>query len=218
MKRNRPTLESAVIILPLPIALAPIGVASHSLLVPRAPANRVRIIGGAWRGRILRFPKTTGLRPTPDRVRETLFNWLGQELTGRRCLDLYAGSGALSLEAASRGARLAVAVDRNRALVDALCTSAALLGAATLEAHCADARAFLGNERRDYDVIFLDPPFSDDPWPWLLPACAARLAAGGFVYVEAAHAVPAPPGLSPWRHDKAGQVHYHLFVKPRSEL
>ena len=80
--------------------------------VPQPAANRVRIIGGAWRGRVIRFPAGRGLRPTPDRVRETLFNWLGQDLTGKRCLDLYAGSGALSLEAASRGAALAVAVDR----------------------------------------------------------------------------------------------------------
>lgn len=165
----------------------------------------------------MRFPKAAGLRPTPDRVRETLFNWLGQELTGRRCLELYAGTGVLSLEAASRGATLAVAVDRNRALVDALCATAALIPVAALEAHCADARGFLDKERRDFDVIFLDPPFSDDPWAWLLPACARRLAPGGFIYAEAGHAMLPPPLLSPWRHDKAGQVHYHLFVKPESQ-
>ena len=120
------------------------------------------------------------MRPTPDRVRETLFNWLGQDLSGRRCLDPYAGSGALTLEAASRGAALAVAVDRNRALVDALRATSAALGASAVEAHVGDARTFIANERRDFDVIFLDPPFGDDPWPWLLPACAARLAAGRF--------------------------------------
>ena len=183
----------------------------------RAPSNRVRIIGGAWRGRIVRFPKAAALRPTPDRVRETLFNWLGQELTGRRCLELYAGTGVLSLEAASRGAALAVAVERDRMLLDALCATAALLGAAAVEAHWADARAFAGRERRDFDVIFLDPPFSEDPWTWLLPACSQRLVPGGFIYAEAGHAVVPPPPLSPWRHDKAGQVHYHLFVKPGSE-
>jgi 16S rRNA (guanine966-N2)-methyltransferase len=96
-------------------------------LLPTAAANRVRIIGGAFRRRVIRFPPATGLRPTPDRVRETLFNWLGQDLSGRRCLDPYAGSGALTLEAASRGAALAVAVDRDGVLVDALrATSAAL--------------------------------------------------------------------------------------------
>ena len=97
--------------------------------LPPPAANRVRIIGGAWRRRVIRFPPAAGVRPTPDRVRETLFNWLGQDLSGKRCLDLYAGSGALTLEAASRGATLAVAVDRNRALVEALRATAAALGA-----------------------------------------------------------------------------------------
>jgi 16S rRNA (guanine(966)-N(2))-methyltransferase RsmD len=181
--------------------------------LPTPHANRVRIIGGAWRGRVIRFPPAEGLRPTPDRVRETLFNWLGQELTGKRCLDLYAGTGALSLEAASRGAALAVAVDRSRALVEALRATGTVLGAAALETRVADARTFLSGERRAFDVIFADPPYRDDPWPWLLPACALRLAAGGFVYAEAGAALAPPPGLSPWRRDRAGQVHYHLFVR-----
>jgi 16S rRNA (guanine966-N2)-methyltransferase len=177
-------------------------------------ANRIRIIGGAMRGRTLRFPDAPGLRPTPDRVRETLFNWLGQELTGKRCLDLYAGTGALSLEAASRGAALCVAVDGNRTLVEALRANAGRFGAVALEAHVADTRTFLARETREFDVVFLDPPFREDPWPWLLPACAGRIAAGGFVYAEAGAPLAPPPGLAPWRRDKAGQVHYHLFVKP----
>jgi 16S rRNA (guanine966-N2)-methyltransferase len=181
--------------------------------LPAPTANRVRIIGGAWRRRLIRFPSAAGLRPTPDRVRETLFNWLGQDLAGRRCLDLYAGTGALSLEAASRGASLAVAVDRNRALIDALDATRTALGASALEPHVADARAFVERETRTFDVIFLDPPFDDDPWAWLLLACAMRLAPGGFVYAEAARAIAPPAGLAPWRSDKAGQVHYHLFVQ-----
>ena len=162
---------------------------------------------------MIRFPAAAGVRPTPDRVRETLFNWLGQDLSGRRCLDPYAGSGALTLEAASRGAALAVAVDRNRGLVDALRATAAALGASAIEAVVGDARNFIANERRDFDVIFLDPPFDDDPWPWLLPACAERLLPGGFVYAEAAKTLLPPPGFIPWRRDKAGQVHYHLFLR-----
>lgn len=153
------------------------------------------------------------MRPTPDRVRETLFNWLGQDLSGRRCLDLYAGSGALTLEAASRGAALAVAVDRNRVLVDALRATSAALGARVVEANTGDARTFVASERRAYDVIFLDPPFGDDPWPWLMPACAARLSTGGFIYAEAAQALMPPAGFAEWRHDKAGRVHYHLFTR-----
>jgi 16S rRNA (guanine966-N2)-methyltransferase len=184
----------------------------------RAHANCVRIIGGAWRRRLIRFPAAPGLRPTPDRVRETLFNWLGQDLTGRRCLDLYAGSGALTLEAASRGAALAVAVDRNRELIDALQASGRALGAGALETHHADARAYLARESRRFDVIFLDPPYAFDPWPWLLPACLARLSPGGFVYAEAGRALAAPAGLVCHRRDTAGMVHYHLFAAsaPRS--
>jgi 16S rRNA (guanine966-N2)-methyltransferase len=181
--------------------------------VSASHANQVRIIGGAWRRRLIRFPRAEGLRPTPDRVRETLFNWLGQDLTGKSCLDLYAGSGALALEAASRGAVLVVAVDRNRVLQDTLRATANALGATALELHVADARAFVAAERRKFDVIFLDPPFGEDPWPWLLPACAERLASGGFVYAEAGHALLPPPGTTAWRRDKAGQVHYHLFAQ-----
>jgi 16S rRNA (guanine966-N2)-methyltransferase len=181
--------------------------------LPKSAANHVRIIGGAWRRRVIRFPHAEGVRPTPDRVRETLFNWLRQDLSGKRCLDLYAGSGALTLEAASRGAVLAVAVDRNRALTDALRATGKALGASAVEASVGDARAFIAKERRDFDVIFLDPPFGEDPWPWLLPASAERLLPGGFIYAEAAHALLPPPGFVPWRRDKAGQVHYHLFVR-----
>lgn len=174
----------------------------------------MRIIGGAFRRRVVRFPAADGLRPTPDRVRETLFNWLGQELTGKRCLDLFAGSGALSLEAASRGAALAVAVDQSRALIESLRATGTELGASSLEAHVGDAKAFLLAERRTFDVIFADPPFADDPWPWLLPAAQERLAPGGFLYAEAGSPVTPPPGLVAWRNDKAGQVHYHLFARP----
>ncbi len=175
------------------------------------PANRVRIVGGAHRGRVVRFPDAPGLRPTPDRVRETLFNWLGQDLTGRRCLDLYAGSGALSLEAVSRGAALAVAVERNSALVAALRDNAARIGAAALEARVDDARRFVAGEIRSFDVVFLDPPFDDDPWDWLLPSCAGRLAPEGRIYAEAPRWIDPSPGLATLRRARAGQVHYHLF-------
>ena len=177
------------------------------------PANRVRIIGGAWRRRIIGFAAVEGLRPTPDRVRETLFNWLGQDLSGRRCLELYAGSGVLSLEAASRGAALAVAVDRNRAAMDSIAAAKALLSADALELHVGDAREFIGREKRCFEVIFLDPPFRDDPWEWLLPACVERLTPDGHVYAEAGRPIRPPSGLAVWRSDRAGQVHYHLFAR-----
>ncbi len=153
------------------------------------------------------------MRPTPDRVRETLFNWLGQDLTSRRCLDLYAGTGVLALEALSRGAALAVAVDKSPVGIASLRATASLLGALALEAHAADARRFLAGETRTFDVIFVDPPFRDNPWPWLLPACVQRLVPGGFLYAEAPTALPPPVGLAAWRYDKAGQVNYHLFAR-----
>jgi 16S rRNA (guanine966-N2)-methyltransferase len=181
-------------------------------LHPRIP-NRVRIIGGAFGGRRIAFPPAEGLRPTPDRVRETVFNWLGQDLSGRSCLDLYAGTGALSLEAVSRGATLAVAVDRSRTLIGALRGNAQALGATAVEAHVADARHYVARETRSFDVVFLDPPFRDDPWEWLLPKCAVRLTAGGLLYAEAGRELASSPGLEMARRAKAGQVHYHLFAR-----
>jgi 16S rRNA (guanine966-N2)-methyltransferase len=179
--------------------------------VATASSNRVRIIGGRYRRRIVRFPAVAGLRPTPDRVRETLFNWLGQDLTGRNTLELYAGTGALSLEALSRGAALAVAVDRNPALIRALSATAASFGADMLETHVADAKAFISRDTRRYDIVFLDPPFDEDPWTWLLAACARRLTPQGMIYAEARRELAPPVGLATWRHAKAGQVHYHLL-------
>jgi len=179
--------------------------------VSSASRQRVRIIGGRHRGRVVRFPAAPGLRPTPDRVRETLFNWLGQDLTGQSTLELYAGSGVLSLEALSRGASRAVAVDRNPALIRALVETAAVIGLPTLETHAADALTFAAREPRSFDVVFLDPPFDVDPWAALLPACAARLRPQGFIYAEAPRELAPTAGLAVWRHDRAGAVHYHLL-------
>jgi 16S rRNA (guanine(966)-N(2))-methyltransferase RsmD len=175
------------------------------------PANQIRIIGGRWRGRRVRFPPRQGVRPTPDRVRETLFNWLGQDLTGASTLDLFAGSGALSLEALSRGAGLAVAIDCNPLLVRALAATGEAIGTDRLETHCRDALRFLVHEKRLFDVIFLDPPFDSARWPELLVAAAKRLAAGGALYAEAAAPIAGAPGLRLARCHKAGKVHYHLL-------
>jgi 16S rRNA (guanine966-N2)-methyltransferase len=177
----------------------------------RSSANAVRIIGGRCRGRIVRFPPAAQLRPTPDRVRETLFNWLGQDLAGQATLELYAGSGALSLEALSRGAETATAVERDPRLVSALAANAKVLGLDRLAAVRDDARAFVGRPGPAYDVIFCDPPYAEDPWAWLLPACAERLAPDGALYAEAGRPLAPPPGLVLARHGRAGQVVYHLF-------
>ncbi|MCC6197361.1 MAG: 16S rRNA (guanine(966)-N(2))-methyltransferase RsmD [Burkholderiales bacterium] len=179
--------------------------------VPSSNSQRVRIIGGRFRGRVIRFPAAAGLRPTPDRVRETLFNWLGQDLTDLSILDLYAGSGALTLEALSRGAVSAVAVDRNPLLIAAIKATAQTFGATGLEGHVADAKAFISAQHRRFNVIFIDPPFALDPWSWLLPICVERLLAAGFVYAEAARELDPPPGLAVHRHARAGRVHYHLL-------
>jgi len=172
----------------------------------------VRIIGGRHRGRPIAVPDVPGLRPTPDRVRETLFNWLGQDLTGASTLDLYAGTGALSLEAQSRGAASSVAVDRNPALIRVLKATAGALDLPGIETHVDDALRYLARERRLFDVVFLDPPFADDPWERLLAALPARLAPGARIYAEAARELRAPAGFERLRHGRAGNVHYHLLA------
>ncbi len=179
----------------------------------RFPQSSLRIVGGRHRSRVVRFPALPGVRPTPDRVRETLFNWLGQDLTGMATLEPYAGSGALSLEALSRGARLSVAWDAQSALVRALAENAALLGEDKLETRCTQAVAALRQETRFFDVIFLDPPFDDDPWPGLFEACAGRLNPGGRLYAEAGRPLSAPVFFELFRQGRAGQVHFHLFCR-----
>ena len=174
-------------------------------------ANKVRIIGGKWRSRVLRFPSRATLRPTPDRVRETLFNWLGQELHELTTLDLFAGSGALSFESLSRGAARAVAVDASAEAVAALKENAVMLGAAGFEAHRSNALEFLASETRGFDVIYLDPPFDEEWLSRLWPFLEQRINAGGRVYVEQPGPVDPPPGWNVAHHQKAGRVHYHLL-------
>jgi 16S rRNA (guanine966-N2)-methyltransferase len=173
--------------------------------------GRVRIVGGQWRGRRIAVPARGGVRPTPDRVRETLFNWLGQRLDGAACLDLFAGSGALGFEAASRGAARVVMVEADRATAAALKKSREQLGAAAVEIVPGDAFAFLvrGDER--FDVVFLDPPFRQNALPALLAALPPRLQRGARVYAEGDR--PADVA-APWRELKrarAGQVSYQLL-------
>ena len=171
----------------------------------------MRIIGGAWRSRLVYFPSRRDLRPTPDRVRETLFNWLGQDLTGKTCLDLFAGSGALGFEAASRGARRVVMVEQDLAAFRALAASRAALDAAAVELKRADALEFLRDDDSVYDVVFLDPPFRADYWPRLVPLLPRHLAPGGLVYHEGAARPALPPGWTVHREGRAGQVAYQLL-------
>ena len=175
--------------------------------------NRVRIIGGAWRSRLIAFPPTKDLRPTPDRVRETLFNWLGQDLTGRRCLDLFAGSGALGFEAASRGAQRVVMVERDPAVFRALAASRDRLNAGAVELTRGHALEFLRTDRGVYDVVFLDPPFDAGCWVEVARLLPPRLSPEAMVYYESAGAPEPLPGWQIYRHGRAGQVSYHLLKR-----
>lgn len=175
----------------------------------------LRIIGGEWRGRRIRFPGEGGIRPTPDRVRETLFNWLMARVPGSRCLDLFAGSGALGLEALSRGAAHATFVERDRRNVASLRETAALLAPGRSSVIEADALAWLAGPPQAFDIVFLDPPFAAGQLEAATGLLESRgwLAADAWVYLEmpAKAGAPAlPPGWSSHRTGRAGAVGYHL--------
>ncbi|MHB1084093.1 MAG: 16S rRNA (guanine(966)-N(2))-methyltransferase RsmD [Thiobacillus sp.] len=176
-------------------------------------ANRVRIIGGQFRRRLLDFPGSTGLRPTPDRVRETLFNWLGQDLPGWTCLDLFAGSGALGFEAASRGAQRVIMIERDAQAVAALEKNRGVLGASGIDVLRVDALAWLAKNRETFDLIFVDPPFDSGLAQTVLAELALHLKSGGHVYVEQGSAAIAPPGFIIHRSGRAGRSHFALLVK-----
>ncbi len=176
-----------------------------------AKRNQVRIIGGRWRRRLLEFPSTAGLRPTPDRVRETLFNWLGQTLEGKDCLDLFAGSGSLGFEAASRAARRVVMIEQDRAACAALRTNIGLLRADNVELHCQDAFRFLGSDQRIFDLVFLDPPYQQQLLPELLTKVETHLGGESLVYLEADHLPQIPAGYRVVHRSRAGQVNYLLL-------
>jgi 16S rRNA (guanine966-N2)-methyltransferase len=174
-----------------------------------AKAGKIRIIGGEYRGRKIAVPDRPGLRPTPDRVREMLFNWLGQSLEGLACLDLFAGSGALGFEAASRGAARVVMVEHDRVAFQALGKTREALKARQVELVCDDALAYLKRTRDAFDVVFLDPPFGQNVLPAVFRHLRPR--SGMRVYVESGEPVAA---AAPWRELKrrrAGQVSTQLF-------
>lgn len=186
---------------------------------PRAaPAGEVRIIGGQWRRSKLPVADRPGLRPTPDRVRETLFNWLGQDLTGWRCVDAFAGTGVLGFEAASRGAREVRLVEQDAALVAQLKKLQEQLKAECVQVQRGDAMSVLrGLAPASIDLVFLDPPFDAKVFDAALQAAALAVAPGGYIYLEAPVAWGedklAPLGLTLHRHLKAGAVHAHLLQR-----
>jgi len=161
---------------------------------------------------MIKFPDAEGLRPTPGRVRETLFNWLGQTLYGRTCLDLFAGSGALGFEAASRGAERVVMVESNPAVCRALKENLETFKCANVFVHCQDGLEFISRDALQYDVIFLDPPFSGDHLPRLLEILPKHLSEKGLLYLESGSPAEA---TQPWKvvkSGKAGQVYFNLLA------
>ncbi|MGC4029000.1 MAG: 16S rRNA (guanine(966)-N(2))-methyltransferase RsmD [Steroidobacteraceae bacterium] len=185
--------------------------------------RQLRIVGGSLRGRRLRFPDAAGLRPTPDRVRETLFNWLAPYIGGMRVLDLFAGSGALGFEALSRGAQDATLVDASPTVGRQLRATAADLGLAAVRVETAEALDFLRREGGPWDLIFVDPPFAAGLLAPVMTHLAAsgQLSPRGFCYVEAARGTPLPPLPAGWRLHRsgtAGEVGYHLLHESGSDL
>jgi 16S rRNA (guanine966-N2)-methyltransferase len=190
----------------------------RSAVPRRAERSRVlRIIGGTWRGRKLRFPASEAIRPTPDRVRETLFNWLGAAVRGAQCLDLFAGSGALGLEALSRGAAQVTFVERDANAARALSMLLTEWQAANARVERADALRYLAGVARPLDIVFLDPPFASQ----LLSQAAVLLderhwlKSGALIYVECAACDDLPQLPASWQPLKAkqaGEVGYHLLA------
>ena len=179
--------------------------------------NSVRIIGGAWRGRRIGFPDLEGLRPTPDRVRETLFNWVQFEVAGSRCLDLFAGSGALGLEALSRGAAEIVFIEKSPPAAQSIREHLRTFGGNGVLIET-DVERYLAAQAADhlpFDLVFLDPPFGQDWLPRILPKLQSGgwVIPGGLVYLEcerAARQPPLPDGWEMLRSKSAGEVGYHL--------
>lgn len=186
-----------------------------------APPGRVRIVAGKWRGRFLPVTDVEELRPTPERVRETLFNWLAPRIEGSRCLDLFAGTGVLGLEALSRGAVEAILVERDRAAADALRTSIGRLGATSARVIAGDAYEFLrAAEPQPMDLVFLDPPFADRSAARAIDLLGSRnwLAPRASLYLEQDAAMPLPDLPGGWtvrREKKAGNVRYLLVDAER---
>jgi len=171
------------------------------------PRSSVRIIGGRWRGTRIEVEAGTTVRPTGDRIRETLFNWLAPDVDGARCLDLFAGTGALGFEAVSRGAASACLVERDATLVRALAALGARLNAGEVQVQRADALAWLTGRAEPYDIVFVDPPFATGLATAVLERLAnGWLAAHGVVYLEQPHDAPEPAAC--WRVRKAGSTRH----------
>ena len=186
----------------------------HTKSSTKTATNQIRINAGIWRSRLLKFPDVEGLRPTPERVRQTVFNWLGQDLTGKTCLDLFAGTGAFGFEALSRNAKSVVMVENSTAAYKSLLQNQALLGAQNCQIHQIDALNFLNQHSlnaQKMDIIFCDPPYNKDWLKKLLPLLNQHLALEGILYVEAEYEVLDNDIWQVIKKNKAGNVYYHLL-------
>ncbi|PPD56768.1 MAG: 16S rRNA (guanine(966)-N(2))-methyltransferase RsmD [Methylotenera sp.] len=192
----------------------------QSLILSKLPAskssktNQVRINGGVWRSRLLKFPDVEGLRPTPERVRQTVFNWLGQDLTGKTCLDLFAGTGAFGFEALSRNAKNVVMVENSGLAYQSLIQNQQLLTAKNSQILRQDVLVFLSQNAQQFDVIFCDPPYHKAWLDKILPTLNQHISPDGLVYIEAEFALESSDLLSGWqliKQNKAGNVYYHLL-------
>jgi len=177
--------------------------------------NSVRINAGEWRSRVIKFPDAVGLRPTPERVRQTVFNWLGQDLSGMTCLDLFAGTGVMGFEALSRGALSATLVEKSLSAYKALIDNRQLLKAEHVHIYHQDALKFLSQNTKKFNLIFLDPPYHQQWLQKVLPLLVEHLQADALVYVEAEYALDSDDALpDTWqviKQSKAGNVFYHLL-------
>jgi len=197
---------------------APAKPAKRPVHAQGAQSHEIRIIGGQWKRTKLKVADRPGLRPTPDRVRETLFNWLGQDLTGWRCLDAFAGTGVLGFEAASRGAAEVLLVEQDSALINQLKQTQIQLQASAVQVLRGDGVAAIRQVAPgSRDLIFLDPPFDAPLFEPAVGAAAHAVAPEGFIYLEApvrwTEEQLAPLGLVLHRHLKAGAVHAHLLQR-----
>jgi len=183
-------------------------------MASRSKQGKVRIIAGQWRGRHLPVEDVAGLRPTGDRIKEMLFNWLQADIAGSRCLDLFAGSGGLGFEAASRYAKAVVLVEKNRTAAVLLAQQIEQFDASGLVTlHVGSAEQFLNDNRQPFDLIFVDPPFADKLLETTLPQLSAHLVEGGLVYVEcgAKQVVAMPPEFALLKEKTTGEVSARLF-------
>ena len=183
----------------------------------KQPLNTVRINAGEWRSRLLKFPDAQGLRPTPERVRQTVFNWLGQDLTGLNCLDLFAGTGVMGFEALSRNAKSAVLVEKSATVYKAILQNKTTLNAEKALVLHQDALTFLQQNCQLFDVVFLDPPYGVGLLTKVLPLLPTHLAPDALVYAEAEFKIETNEHWQVLKHSKAGNVFYHLLKSQHGE-